>query len=253
MRFYLGTHKPIWLERLGVPLFVSHRSLVGRATLPRAIHRWALDSGGFSELSLFGQWRTTPADYVRAVRLYRDEIGNLDWAAPQDWMVEPFMLRRTGLTMVEHQRRTVDNYLTLRSLDAQLPFIPVIQGQSLDDYRLHVAQYQMAGIDLTAEPVVGIGSVCRRQSTNEIGTLVANLTAEGLALHGFGMKSYGLARVGPWLASADSLAWSYEARRCPRMAGCQGHAHCNNCPRYALAWRARLLANVRAIPAQLSL
>jgi len=28
----------------------------------------------------------TPEQYVAAVRRYRDEIGNLDWAAPQDWM-----------------------------------------------------------------------------------------------------------------------------------------------------------------------
>jgi hypothetical protein len=30
--------------------------------LPRT--GWALDSGGFSELSLYGGWRTTPEEYV---------------------------------------------------------------------------------------------------------------------------------------------------------------------------------------------
>lgn len=35
--FYLGTHQVDHLERAGVPLFVSHRRLAGRKTLPRAI------------------------------------------------------------------------------------------------------------------------------------------------------------------------------------------------------------------------
>lgn len=79
--FYLGTHMPNWLETAGVPLFISHRRLSGRRSLPRAAHGWALDSGGFSELSLYGEWRTTPEEYVTAVRRYDTEIGRLEWAA----------------------------------------------------------------------------------------------------------------------------------------------------------------------------
>lgn len=65
--FYLGTHMDGWLAHVGVPLFVSHRRLARRKTLPRARSGWALDSGGFSELSLYGEWRTTAEDYVAAV------------------------------------------------------------------------------------------------------------------------------------------------------------------------------------------
>lgn len=87
MKFYLGTHQPSWLARdLGVPFLVSHRRLAGRRTLPRASSSWALDSGGFTELSLHGRWRTDAATYINAVRRYATEIGHLDWAAPQDWM-----------------------------------------------------------------------------------------------------------------------------------------------------------------------
>ena len=57
-----------WLAHVGVPLFVSHRRLARRKTLPRARSGWALDSGGFSELSLYGGWRTTAEDYVAAKR-----------------------------------------------------------------------------------------------------------------------------------------------------------------------------------------
>src|SRR5262245_6458969 len=96
-QFYLGTHQPPWLERTAKPLFVSHLRLALRRRLPRALGAWALDSGGFTERALYGAWQMTPKQYVSAVRCYVDEIGKLEWAAPQDWMCEPFMLSRTGL------------------------------------------------------------------------------------------------------------------------------------------------------------
>lgn len=100
MRFYLGTHQPSWLAcDLGVPLLISHRRLAGRRTVPRATGPWALDSGGFTELSLHGCWRTTASAYVAAVRRYATEIGNLDWAAPRDRMTEDRVLARTGLSL----------------------------------------------------------------------------------------------------------------------------------------------------------
>jgi hypothetical protein len=72
--------------------------------------------GAFSELAAYGRWTLMPEEYVSAVRRYRDEIGHLSWAAPQDWMCELTMLTRTGLSVQQHQRRTVENFLRLRSL-----------------------------------------------------------------------------------------------------------------------------------------
>lgn len=111
---FLGTHEPSWLRTAGVPLFISHRRLMRlKRTLPVAIAPWALDSGGFSELSLYGGWKTTPSEYVDAVIRYDREIGQLQFAAPQDLMCEAEMLQRTGMTIIVHQRLTVDNYLLL--------------------------------------------------------------------------------------------------------------------------------------------
>jgi hypothetical protein len=45
-----------------------------------------LGNGGFTELRLHGCWQIDEKDNVRAVRRYADEIGNLCWAVPQDWM-----------------------------------------------------------------------------------------------------------------------------------------------------------------------
>lgn len=260
--FYLGTHMPSWLATTDVPLFVSHRRLAGRRTLPKARTGWALDSGGFTELSMFGEWRTTPEEYVAAVRRYDNEIGQLGWAAPQDWMCEPFILAKTGLTIVEHQRRTIANFQRLTDLwwagdpdwDAPspelCPFMPVLQGWTTDDYRRHTDAYQAAGIELEHYPLVGLGSVCRRQNTSQIDALIREFTP-WLALHGFGCKTAGLARYGHRLESADSLAWSYAGRREP--AGCTpSHRNEANCLRYALAWRDRVL-DVLDRPQQLEL
>src|SRR5436190_20996822 len=107
-RFYLGTHEASWLARLDVPLFVSHVRLRRFKTLPAARTAWALDSGGFTELSKNDRWVTEPAAYVDACRRYMAEIGRLDWAAPMDWMCEPFMVAKTGLSVDCHQPFTVE-------------------------------------------------------------------------------------------------------------------------------------------------
>jgi hypothetical protein len=246
VRFYLTVHEPSWLwdpRTVGVPLFLSHQRLRRRRTpFPRATTRWALDSGGFSELDRHHRFETTPAEYVAAARRYRDELGSMDWAAPQDWMCEPWMIQKTGLTVLEHQLRTVQNFLELTTLAPDVPWVPVIQGWELEDYRACVEIYEAVGIDLTAYPLVGVGSVCRRQDTDEIGEVFGSLAGDGLAMHGFGVKGDGIARYGEHLASADSMAWSSRARWRGPHPSCPGRAHCGNCLHFALEWRERLLA-----------
>lgn len=261
LTFYLGTHMPNWLESPTLPrevnLFVSHRRLAGRKSLPKARGGWALDSGGFSELSLYGQWQTSPAEYVAAVHRYDTEIGNLGWAAPQDWMCEPFMLAKTGLTVEEHQRRTVANFLELRALWQALDpddemrgnaefcvFMPVLQGWHMRDYLRCADMYADAGVDLTHYPIVGVGSVCRRQATDEIGEVFEALSGLDLAMHGFGVKKAGIERYGHLLETADSMAWSFDARRRDRLPRCTGHQNCANCLTYALQWRAEVLDRI---------
>jgi hypothetical protein len=240
--FYLGTHRPNWLARPDVPpLFVSHRQLRDRRTLPVATGRWALDSGGFTEIATFGRWEDTPTRYIAAGRRYRDECGGLDWCAPQDWMCEPWMVDKTGLTVADHQRLTIESYLTLSSEAPDVPFVPVLQGWTLADYLGHIDAYAAAGVDLRRHATVGLGSVCRRQATAEIGALVARIAAEGIQLHGFGVKGAGIRRYGHLLASADSMAWSFRGRRispCPHT----GVKSCANCYPHAMEWRQRALA-----------
>lgn len=243
--FYLGIQNTGWLGRLNVPMFVSHRCLKKRLAapahrLPRAVTDWALDSGGFSELSMYGTWRTKPAEYAEAVQCYQDEIGRLAWAAPMDWMCEPEMLANTGFSIEQHQGRTVESVLLLRDHAPDVPWIPVLQGWDIDDYLICVIRYLDAGIDLTTEPIVGIGSVCRRQRTDDIGVLFRTLHRGGINCHGFGVKTTGFRTYGRFLTSADSMAWAYDAWRSPPLPTCT-HRKCTDCVHYALRWRDRVL------------
>lgn len=242
-RFYLGAHQPGWLYDSPVPLFISDRRLRTYKRLLPAVCDWSLDSGGFTELSTHGTWDNgpTPAEYVARIRRYQRHIGRLQWAAPQDWMAEPWIVAKTGLTVREHQRRTITNLITLRHLGPELPIIPVIQGYQVNDYLHHIDSYRNAGIDLTTEPLVGVGSVCRRQHSDEIGQVFAAIRDAGIPnLHGFGVKALGLRRYGQFLASADSMSWSMQARREPPLPGCDGHINCANCRRYAYDWARRM-------------
>lgn len=243
MIFYLGTHRPKWLEIAGVPLFISHRRMRERSRLPRASSPWALDSGAFTEIGNFGRFETEPSAYADAVALYADKVGMLSWASIQDWMCEPQMVAKTGKSVDEHQSLTIESYLTLRSLAPEIPWAPVVQGWATDDYLRHVDAYITAGVDLSALPVVGVGSVCKRQSTSEAAQIFVELAHLGLRLHAFGMKTLGLPQCSAYLESSDSFAWSSRARwEGIPLDGCH-HKTCHNCLRFALLWRESVLAS----------
>ena len=244
MEFYLGTHVLNHLEKTDVPLFISRRAFDKRKSSLDALGSWALDSGGFSELRLNGGWTLNAQEYVDRVNKI-NETPNLRWAAQQDWMCEEVMLEKTGLTVREHQRRTVDNFIELRSLDCDVPIIPVLQGYTMDEYKECFEMFEASGVDLRAEPVVGLGSVCRRQNTDDIERIVTCFHAKDLRLHGFGVKTLGLKRYGEMLESADSLAWSFGARY--SQSHCSIHRenpttkNCANCLTYALEWREKVV------------
>jgi hypothetical protein len=204
-----------------------------------------------------------------AVRRYRAGIGGLTWAAPQDWMCEPIVVAGgragritfagTGLSVAEHQRRTVTSVIQLRTLAPDVWWLPVLQGYTTAEYLRCADMYAAAGISLAAEPLVGLGSVCRRQSTVEAEQIITALHAAGITrLHGFGIKTLGLRRYGHLLDSSDSLAWSDDARRRKHpMPGCPAHRpacpprcrayhkNCANCLRWVLHWRQPISPQLR--------
>jgi len=208
--------------------------------LPQPKAEWALDSGGFTELGTYGAWYTTPREYIAEVHRYTRSMPYLLWVAPQDWMCEPSILAKTRLTVADHQRLTVENFLRLRHHLGEV-VIPVLQGWTRDDYLRCVELYEECGVDLAREHTVGLGTVCRRQDTAEAAHIVRSL--DGIRLHGFGIKITGLRVFGDALVSADSMAWSYRARNDHPLQGCT-HKSCANCLRYALRWRTDVVDHV---------
>lgn len=258
--FALGTHEPAWSRLTDVPtLCIARQRLTRRkAGRPRrAGTDVLLDGGGFTELQYHGRWRSTPEEYAAEVGGLVEVLGRVVWCAPQDYMCEPAVIEGgtfgrlsfvgTGLSRREHIERTVQNALDLRALRPDLPWLYVVQGYAIDDYLLCLDLYRSAGVDLTAQPIVGIGSVCRRQATAEIHDVFAEMVRAGLRCHGFGVKTLGFERYAHLLSGADSTAWSDRARyhaqhAAPgvdtRMPGCTSTAHrsCANCLTWATSW-----------------
>jgi len=247
MKFYLGTHKSYHIGRTDVDLFLSIRELRKRKHKPfKQTGRVFVDSGGFSELSMFGKWETTPHEYATELLRLKNKLGlKIEWASCQDWMVENAILKKTGLTIREHQSRTIQNYLLMLKLmeGSGIDIIPVLQGQTIGDYLDHIKQYSGAGVQLKELSIVGVGSVCRREFSHEVGSIIRAIFEEGISIHGFGVKQRGLIKYGSLLVSADSMAWSYRARygnlRCTLHSSRVGR--CNNCLNFALEWRDKLL------------
>jgi hypothetical protein len=151
-------------------------------------------------------------------------------AVAQDYMCEPFMLAKTGLTVADHQRLTIERYDDLvaeldRLFGGKCPFpvMPVLQGYDPADYVRHIRAY---GDRLKPGMWVGVGSVCKRNGTPEkIVEVLEAIHAEfpGLKLHGFGVKQTSLLHpaVRFLLDTADSMAWSFAARK----QGRDGNSH----------------------------
>lgn len=281
MQFLTGTHHPSWLfgtrrmepHYADFAVFPSYSTLRNVKTLKPAWTDWALDSMGFPMLKMNGTWTITAEQYVDSLCRFHDEIGRMMWAAPQDWMCEPEVISGghrgkevfvgTHLSVSEHQRRTVENFLVLQELldkaGRDLRVIPVVQGWEVHEYEDCVGLYATYGVDLTEFDLVGVGSVCRREDTPEAARIFTMLASMGIrGMHGFGVKTGGIKRIlralseinrMDALVSTDSLAWSAQARNQKiRLPGCAhgktGEGNCANCLLFATQWRNKLCADI---------
>lgn len=221
VRFFVGLHQPADARHFDLVCISINRLRHRKKRVECG--EVLVDSGAFTELNLHGGYRHAVEEY--AAELYRlNSTGVVEIAAAvaQDYMCEPFMLAKTGLTIDDHQRLTVNRYDALiAELDRLFggkplfPVMPVLQGYAPSDYVRHVEMY---GDRLKPRMWVGVGSVCKRNGDPE--AIVEVLTAihrvrSDLLLHGFGVKQTALMHPGvrDLLYSADSMAWSFAARR----------------------------------------
>jgi hypothetical protein len=238
MRFFTGLHQPSDAKHFD-SAFISVNRLRKRKG-PFEVGDWIMDSGAFTEISTYGHYRHGVADYAKEIRRWASN-GNLLAAVAQDWMCEPFIIQKTGLSVPEHQRLTVERFDALRGLDTGSTYImPVLQGYASDDYVRHIDLY---GDRLAFNAWVGVGSVCKRNGKPQDVEQVLHAIKKArpdLRLHGFGLKTTALSHrpVRDALLTADSMAWSFHAR----INGRNG-----NDWREAKAWTAKIEARIHAV------
>jgi hypothetical protein len=218
VRFFCGLHQPSDAKHFDAA-FISVNRLRGRKG-PFVVNDWIMDSAAFTEISTHGTYRHCVADYAAEIRRWAWN-GRLLAAVAQDWMCEPWIVAKTGLSVERHQQLTIERYdaLVAEGTDG-IYIMPVLQGYEPAEYVRHVEMY---GARLGHGAWVGVGSVCKRNSNPraiEAVLEVIQAVRPDLRLHGFGLKATALrsARVFDFLYSADSMAWSFHARRQGRNA-----------------------------------
>lgn len=214
MRFFVGLHHPHAAQHVTAPAFISV-NVLRRRKGDFKVGEWIMDSGAFTEVVRFGGYRFGVDEYASQIRRW-SKCGLLLAAVAQDYMCESFVLEQTGKTVAEHQQMTVDRYDALLREDvAGVYIMPVLQGYEPRSYVDHLRLY---GERIAQGAWVGVGSVCKRNSNPA--SIVAVLHAilrerPDLKLHGFGVKQTALEipYVREALHTADSMAWSFAARR----------------------------------------
>jgi hypothetical protein len=212
-RFFVGLHaiaKSFWLDST----FISANRLWegNHVILSEA---WVMDSGSFTEVTTYGGYRYDESAYAEVIKRHSNSRGLLA-AVAQDYMCEDWVLNKTGLTVAEHQRLTILRYQRLMECDVGgVLIIPVLQGYEPQDYVDHLRAY---GNLITPGMWVGVGSVCKRQGDPVYIRRVLDAILHerpDVKLHGFGVKltSLRVREIADALYSADSMAWSFAARR----------------------------------------
>lgn len=224
--FFVGLHQPADAHRFARACVSINRLRTRKK--PLGCGEVIIDSGAFTELNLYGRYRHTVEAYAADLyRLHTEGVAQIIGAVAQDYMCEAFMLEKTGLTIADHQRLTIERYDALvEALDrlfggvCPFPVIPVLQGYSPADYVRHLHAY---GDRLRPGMWVGVGSVCKRNGAPDRIVEVAHpikALRPDLRLHGFGVKSTALEHPGvrELFDTTDSMAWSAAARKQGRNA-----------------------------------
>lgn len=209
MDFFVGLHQISDVKHFE-RAFISVNRLVNRKK-DFVVKDWIMDSGAFSQI--YNKGEHMPVDeYVKQIERWK-VCGNLIGAVTQDYMCEEFILKKTGMTVEQHQRLTVERYKEIRS-KTSVYIIPVLQGYLPEEYVNHINMY---GDLLEYGAYVGVGSVCKRNSKplEALNVLKAIKSKRpDLRLHGFGLKITALQNreIYDLLESSDSMAWSFAAR-----------------------------------------
>jgi len=220
---------PTAAERLGTPVLLSANSFYNhklkRFREPGAaitdLDR-ALDSAGFVAMKRYGGYPWTVTQYVELAAL-----GSWRWWGQMDCCCEPEIAGdRDG---VIHRMMLSAYYLkacrqqTMVWREAGIDWLqdpmPILQGWRPEDYVLCAEWYDHV-LEGEWPELIGIGSVCGRSLHGEDGLFsILDILSEKLPpdvrFHLFGVKGAFLRHADryPRVASTDSLAWDFRARK----------------------------------------
>lgn len=220
MRFYVGYHTPFHADKFDSCMISINRLIRWKNGVLKVRksdfypNNWLMDSGAFTELLNFGRFRLSVEEYARQIKRWK-RCGNLEAAAAQDYICDPLILAKTGLSVAEHQRLSVERYDDLLAEETGVYIIPTLQGQVPADYVKHLEMY---GERIKAGAWVGVGSlVSKSGNAGKVKAILAAVKASrpDIRIHGFGLKGAALQdfRILKLLGSADSMAWSLIARK----------------------------------------
>lgn len=228
---------------IDIPIMCSDLRLKRVAKLKRAGSTVMIDSGSFT-IHDHGKEFDPPAQYADRVRGYMAEMGGVVSAAIYGEMCEEQIIVKTGRTIEQNQKMTVESYCTLSQIAPEVPWLAELQGWREEDYNRCADMYEASGVDLTALPRVGLGTICRREGTEEARRIARSLAARGISLHGFGVKDP--KSLDSAFQSADSFAWSYGARKRTRECPHGIVRWERNCPEFLRSWRDKILRDMSA-------
>jgi hypothetical protein len=174
----------------------------------------ALDSAGFVAMYRYGGFPWSVRDYVGLAAAYP-----WDWWAQMDLCCEP-EIARDHAEVRRRIMKTADLLRSCREVARERdigPPMPVLQGWRPGDY-LDCAARMSETLD-GLPPLVGVGSVCRRDVSGRDGVM-AIVDALDAALpprtrlHLFGVKGSAIRTLSqhPRIHSVDSMAWDLQAR-----------------------------------------
>ena len=168
-----------------------------------------IDSGGYSFFRKWGDYPFSLEKYFEFIDIIT-ELYPVELVAIRDYPCEPTINRKDISTNKERIQKTVSNAVECIESKEDYPWIPVIQGYTLDEYLYCINLYEEVGISLAYS---AIGSICSRKGNiHTIRRIISEIAQRTKGkIHAFGLSLVYLQDpiIFNTLYSSDSAAWNY--------------------------------------------
>lgn len=177
---------------------------------------WFLDCGGYNSVLHNGGYEADPREFIEYVARHESREGvSIEKVALRDWMCEDAIIDKFDRNVRVHQNWTIRDHIECRELMEELGVeadpVPVLQGQNPEEYLYHFDYYRDHGL-LDDVDHIGIGTLCKRRSEEEIREVVVNVREvlpDDITIHGFGVtrNALNIPELVDKLDTIDTAAW----------------------------------------------